>query len=68
MRIELTTSSLPRKCSTPELQQLEKKSENSIYKLSSLNYFKKLISYTSFGLTIHPDCAQISLPVSKSEI
>ena len=23
MRIELTTSSLPRKCSTPELQQLE---------------------------------------------
>ena len=25
MRIELTTSSLPRKCSTPELQQLDKK-------------------------------------------
>jgi hypothetical protein len=24
MRIELTTSSLPRKCSTPELQQLKK--------------------------------------------
>ena len=33
MRIELTTSSLPRKCSTPELQQLEE---------VLLVYFKKL--------------------------
>ena len=36
MRIELTTSSLPRKCSTPELQQLER---------SQPIYFKKLIFY-----------------------
>ncbi len=33
MRIELTTSSLPRKCSTPELQQLER---------SQIYNFKKL--------------------------
>jgi hypothetical protein len=28
MRIELTTSSLPRKCSTPELQQLERRQDD----------------------------------------
>ena len=32
MRIELTTSSLPRKCSTPELQQLERSQTNLFQK------------------------------------
>ena len=33
MRIELTTSSLPRKCSTPELQQLVKILKNNSYRI-----------------------------------
>ena len=37
MRIELTTSSLPRKCSTPELQQLERSLTQQFQITNNLN-------------------------------
>jgi|GEM_PF-3130091 hypothetical protein len=49
MRIELTTSSLPRKCSTPELQQLER-SQTYLFQISSLNIAMR-IELTTFPIT-----------------
>ena len=51
MRIELTTSSLPRKCSTPELQQLERGQTKPFQKtLFQLINFKKPITILKWAV------------------
>jgi hypothetical protein len=49
VRIELTTSSLPRKCSTPELQRLAECELSHNFKRS---YFKMLRKLTTFPIYI----------------